>query len=107
MKSSQFAVTPPTLAMQHIRNIDFFDIRIFDLIHLPTRTARSQPCVGAAEGIQGGWSCVSCGANSCRFEPSAGREATGKAAVVRFKLREWPAPHRCSGVDPDCPDVGR
>jgi hypothetical protein len=39
-------------------NIDFFDIRFFDLIEQPMRNGQEADGVGSAKGIQARWRCA-------------------------------------------------
>ena len=58
-------------------NIDFFDIRLFDLIDQPTRNGQEANSVGSAKGIQTRWCC----AGRCDDEERGARHAYGRSVL--------------------------
>jgi hypothetical protein len=57
-------------------DIDFFDIRLFDLIEQPMRIGQEADGVGSAKRIQACWGCAS----GCEGPRGPDAEAIGKAA---------------------------
>ena len=67
-------------------NIDFFDIRLFDLTDQPTRNGQEAGGVGSAKGIQARWRCTGrCEAPRGPYSGAIGKAAS-KAAILRVQL---------------------
>ena len=80
---------PAVAAASTPRNIDFFNIRFFDLIPLPTQGLEAES-VGQSQGLQACRGCLSRRQGTGGAHASAAGKAASEAAILRVELRAGP-----------------